>query len=213
MTRQARAAYAQRVGEYIDLFGDISSVHPADLELVTRWAHAVDGAILDAGCGPGHWTAHLVGEGVAARGVDGVVGFVDHARRVHPDCRFDVADLDALPLPDARFEGVLSWYSLIHHEPEDVQTPLREFARILRPGGHLLLGFFHGAEEQGSGAENSGAERFDHAVTPAYRWSIKALTEQLRMADFEVTETYTRTGSRHRPHGAIVARLSTGPDH
>ena len=198
-----REAYARRSGEYIDLFGTIASVHPADLELVTRWARGVDGPVLDAGCGPGQWTAHLVDAGVAARGVDGVAEFVEHARATHPGCRFDVAELDALPIPDGSLAGVLTWYSLIHHEPSVVQTPLREFARILRPGGHLLIGFFEGAV----------VEQFDHAVAPAYRWSVEALSEQLRMAHFEAVETYTRTGPGYRPHGAIVARLNQRETH
>lgn len=201
MTQEAREAYSRRSAEYVDLFGDIASVHPADLDLVTRWALGVGGSVLDAGCGPGQWTAHLVGEGVDARGVDGAREFVDHARVAHPGCRFGVADLNALPLRDASVEGVLAWYSLIHHEPADLRIPLREFARVLRPGGHLLIGFFEGPV----------VERFDHAVAPAHRWSVEALSGQLRVADFEVTETHTRTGPGHRPHGAIVARLSTSP--
>ena len=196
MTREAREAYARRSGEYIDLFGEIASVHPADFELVTRWARGVGGPVLDAGCGPGQWTGHLAGLGVDARGVDGVAVFVDHARRAHPGSRFDVADLGELPLPGAGLAGVLSWYSLIHHEPADVQTPLREFARILRPGGHLLIGFFEGPV----------VERFDHAVAPAYRWSIESLSDRVRAVGFEVVETSTRTGHGYRPHGAIIAR-------
>ena len=199
MTREAREAYARRAGEYIEDLGAISTVHPADLELVTRWARQVGGPVLDAGCGPGHWTAHLAGAGVDVRGVDGVSEFVDHARAAHPGCRFEQADLDALPLGDASASGVLAWYSIIHHQPEGIGVPLAEFDRVLRPGGQMLLGFFHGEL----------VERFDHAVAPAYRWSIGALAERLRVAHFEVIETYTRTGPGHRPHGAIVARLST----
>ena len=204
MTRDAREAYARRSGEYIDLFGEIDSVHPADLELVTRWARGVGGPVLDAGCGPGQWTGHLAGVGVDIRGVDGVGEFVDHARRANPGCGFGQADLDSLPYADASMSGVLAWYSLIHHEPREVSTPLRELARVLRPGGQLLIGYFHAPE-----AGDPGDVRFDHAVAPAFRWSTGALTGRLRMADFEVVETHTRTGPGHRPHGAIVARLST----
>lgn len=202
MTREASEAYARRSAAYIALFGEISSVHPADLDLVTRWARGVEGPVLDAGCGPGQWTAHLAAAGVDARGVDGAPEFVEHACATHPECRFDVADLGALPLAEASIAGVLSWYSLIHHEPGDLQVPLRELARVLRPGGHLLVGFFDGRR----------VERFDHAVAPAYRWSVGALSEQLRMADFEVIETHTRTGPGYRPHGAIVAHLQDRGD-
>lgn len=244
---QAPQAYARRADEYIDLFGAIDSVHPADLELVTRWARGVGGPILDAGCGPGQWTAHLedvkscagacgdasLGTGSHAgvgerrlhvRGIDGAPEFVDHARSAHPECEFDLGDLDALPYPDAQFGGVLSWYSVIHHEPAQLRLPLAEFARVLRPGGGLLIGFFLQSESEsvrdgdGAGAGKSvgdprgggtpGVESFDHAVVVAYRWSLEAMADQLRMAGFEAVETHTRTGPGYRPHGAIIARLA-----
>lgn len=205
MTGAALEAYGRRSEEYVELFGEISSVHPADFDLVTRWARGVDGPVLDAGCGPGHWTAHLAGVGVAVRGVDGTAEFVDHARVAHPGCRFEVADLNALPDPEASLAGAVAWYSLIHHEPEELLIALREFARVLRPGGQLLVGFFH--DPGRPGADDPGVERFDHAVAPAYRWTVDALSAQLRMADFEVVETHTRTGPGYRPHGAIIADL------
>lgn len=197
MTGDVSAAYTRRAREYIDLLGSLATVHASDLELVTRWADRLGGPVIDAGCGPGHWTGHLAARGVDVRGVDRVPEFVDHARRSHPGCRFDIGDLDELTGLPGGAAGILAWYSLIHHEPSTVRWTLTRFARVLRPGGGLLLGFFHGAE----------VERFAHAVTDAYRWPIEALTHELRMADFEVIETYTRTGPGARPHGAIVARL------
>ena len=97
----------------------------------------------------------------------------------------------------------MAWYSLIHHEPGSIQLALREFARVLRPGGGLLLGFFIGQE----------VKPFDHAVARAYWWSAEAISEELRIAGFQVIETHTRTGFRPkpRPHGAILARLATDP--
>ncbi|MEH6622128.1 class I SAM-dependent methyltransferase [Dietzia maris] len=197
MTGEVGAAYSSRAQEYIDHLGSIASVHPSDLELVARWADQLDGPLIDAGCGPGHWTGHLAARGVDVRGVDQVPEFVSHARRAHPGCRFEVGDLDALPRSPGEVAGILAWYSLIHHEPTIVRQTLVRMARCLRPGGGLLLGFFHGEE----------IERFDHAVAGAYRWSVEALSEELGMADFEVIETYTRTGPGARPHGAMVARL------
>jgi ubiquinone/menaquinone biosynthesis C-methylase UbiE len=96
----------------------------------------------------------------------------------------------------ASLGGVLSWYSLIHHDPLDIRTPLAEFARVIRPGGGLLVGFFEGP----------AVETFDHAVTTAYRWPVVELGEWLVAAGFEVMETHTRTGIGYRPHGAIIAR-------
>lgn len=199
MTVDTGAAYGRRAGEYIETLGSIGTVHPADLELVTRWAGPVDGRLLDAGCGPGHWAGSLASLGAEVHGVDRVPEFIRHARRAHRGAHFGIGDLDALPYSDHSMSGVLAWYSLIHHEPATVLTPLHEFARVLHPGGTLLVGFFHG----------SRVEQFDHAVAGAYRWPAGEMAEQVRLADFEVTDIYTRTSHGARPHGALVARRSS----
>lgn len=194
-----RSAYENRAAEYIDALGAMSTVHPVDERLASSWAEALDGPVLDAGCGPGHWTAHLVAQGVQARGIDQVPAFVEDARRRHPNVSFTLGNLDALPDADASLGGVLSWYSLIHHAPETIHVPLREFARVLRPGGGLLLGFFAWPT----------LERFDHAVVGAYRWPAELLTAEIEAAGFAVVETHTRTSPGQRPHGALVARRSS----
>jgi hypothetical protein len=55
----SRVAYSGRATEYIDLLGSMSSVHPSDLQIVSTWAGDVHGNLIDAGCGPGHWTNFL----------------------------------------------------------------------------------------------------------------------------------------------------------
>lgn len=54
--------------------------------------------------------------------------------------------------------------------------------------------------------EGVTVETFDHAVTTAHRWPVAELSQVLLEAGFEVLEAHTRTGSGHRPHGAITAR-------
>lgn len=199
MAHDVAAAYAHRAAEYAQHLGSMEAVHPSDAQLVTSWAAAVDGPVLDVGCGPGHWTAHLVELGVDARGVDPVPAFVDLARASWPGVPVEVGSADALADPSATYGGVLAWYSLVHHEPATLGRPLAELARVLRPGGRLLVGFFVG----------DALEPFDHAVVTAWRWPADRLAEELRAAGFDVLETHVRRGPDDgpRPHGAIVARL------
>ncbi|MFD4184066.1 class I SAM-dependent methyltransferase, partial [Rhodococcus sp. NPDC058514] len=191
-----RESYSARSQEYTDLLGSMTSTHPSDRALVSSWAAALTGPVLDAGCGPGQWTDFLAECGPAASGIDLVPEFVGRARMQYPNRSFDVGSFEALDAAPESLGGVLAWYSLIHHRPQDIQTPLAEFARVIRPGGGLLVGFFEGAT----------AGTFDHAVTTAYRWPMAELSRELVTAGFEVIETHTRTGSGYRPHGAITAR-------
>jgi SAM-dependent methyltransferase len=196
-----RAAYAERAGEYAAALGSMSTVHPDDLDLVTRWAGGLDGPVLDLGCGPGHWTALLAGRGgLDVSGADPVPAFVQHARRTHPDVRYEVGSAEHLRAADGSLGGVLAWYSLIHHAPDAIGEPLREIARVLRPGGRLLVGFF----------EASALEPFDHAVVTAWRWPVDELAAQLGSAGLAVLETTTRTDPGSRPHAALIAEHRIG---
>ena len=195
-------AYADRAAEYVELLGTMDSVHPSDVQLVSAWAASVEGPVLDAGCGPGHWTAFLAEAGQDVRGIDAVPAFIDHARGTYPGVRFTTGSIDALDDPSDSYGGVLAWYSLVHHDPERIRRPLEEFARVLRPGGMLLVGFFIGP----------AVEPFDHAVVTAHRWPAEALGQELRAAGFDVVETHTRCAASGtpRPHGAVLARLGAG---
>lgn len=196
---RVRCAYAERSDEYADICGSINSVHSADRDLISRWSESIRGPVVDAGCGPGHWTNFLDERGVAVEGVDLVPEFVVRAKGRFPDVSFRVGNLRTLEVPDGSLGGILSWYSVIHTPPVEIRAALDEFARCITPGGSLLLGFFEGP----------AVESFDHAVVTAYRWPLHEMSRELSAAGFETIETYTRTGPGYRPHGAIVSRRLT----
>ena len=192
----SRAAYSGRAAEYIELLGSMSSVHPSDRQIVSTWASGVDGELVDAGCGPGHWTSLLAEQGSTARGVDQVPEFIAHAGAAFPSVDFTVGSIDSLDAATGSVGGVLSWFSLIHYEPRTIQAPLREFGRVLSPGGTLLVGFFEGAV----------VEEFAHAVAPAYRWSVDAFSGELTRAGFDVLESHVRKTAHERPQATVSAR-------
>lgn len=130
-----------------------------DLAVLDHFSDAVaadgDGPVLDAGCGAGRITRHLADRGRTVQGVDLSPRMVAAARRAHPDLTFDVASIRNLPHADASFAGVLLWYSTVHTPPQSLGAVLRETARVLRPGGHVLV-----AVQVGVGVRD---------VAPAYR--------------------------------------------
>lgn len=188
--------YSLRAAEYIEHLGFMNATHSADRQLVSLWASGV-GEVLDAGCGPGQWTNFLVEQGAAASGVDQVPEFINHARSAYPGVGFTLGNLDSLGPGTGSVGGVLSWYSLIHYKPETIVVPLLEFSRVLKSSGTLLLGFFEGPT----------VEVFDHAVAPAYRWPVDAMSAELNSAGFDVVESHIRKATDHRPHAAIIARV------
>lgn len=196
-----RAAYSARSAEYTSLFGSISSTHPADRELVLSWAQELSGKVIDAGCGPGQWTAFLHSAGVDVQGVDLVPDFIETAKQFCPDAQFSVGSLERLPTPDHSLAGILAWYSLIHISPAEISRVLEEFARCLTPGGSLLLGFFDGP----------AGEPFRHTVTRAYFWSAEEMSGLLQEAGFSIVGTHSRVDPGVRPHAAIVAKRGLTP--
>lgn len=192
-----RAAYALRADEYIGALGSLEAMSPVDRAAIEEWACGIDGRLIDAGCGPGHWAAHLCSLGADIEGIDMVPAFIDSARERFPDVTFRLGELDALPVGSASLKGILAWYSVIHASPEQVPAIIREFARCLAPGGKLLLGFFEGQH----------VVPFDHLVTTAYFWPVSEMTRFLEDAGFEILGVQMRTDPGARPHAAIIARL------
>lgn len=195
MDIDVESAYTARAAEYVSLFDSMDSVHPADRHLVSDWATRLDGPLIDVGCGPGQWTNYLAGLGCDVRGIDLSPMFVAHARNAYPGRSFGVGTMAAIEADTSTVAGVLAWYSMIHQDPCAGPDCLLEFARVIRSGGGLLLGFFEG----------DAVASFDHAVVTAYRWPVRAMVERVERAGFRVSETYTRTGPGYRPHGAISA--------
>lgn len=188
-------AYETRAADYIEALGSMDAVHPADRAIVDAWVSGLTGPVLDAGCGPGQWTAHLADLGLDAHGIDLAPRFIAHAQAAHAGIRFAVGSIDALEAEDRAFGGILSWFSTIHHAPDAIGVPLREFARATRPGGGLALGFFVGA----------ALEPFDHAVTRAWRWPVEELARRVDAAGFDVSETRTRATRGERPVATLIA--------
>ena len=102
-----------------------------------RWLAVPAGrSWLDVGCGPGALTAAALGTAPArVTGVDRSPGFLAGARSraAGPRAGFAAGDARALPLPDRRFDVVVSGLCL-NFVPEPGRAAA-EFARVTAPGG------------------------------------------------------------------------------
>ncbi|MEV4412234.1 class I SAM-dependent methyltransferase [Catellatospora sp. NPDC049609] len=95
------------------------------------------GTALDAACGTGRHGAYLAELGHRVIGVDQSAAMLERAARRLPDVAFHEAGLDAIPLPDDSVDTVVCGLALAH--VPDLAPVLAEFARVLRPGGHLVI--------------------------------------------------------------------------
>lgn len=203
LTRRRYDEMASAYADHVEAVGDEDHL---DRAMVQSFAALVSEsgnlAVLDAGCGPGQDTDLLARAGLEASGVDLSPAMVALARERRPDLRFDVGSLLALDLPDARFGGVLAHFSMIHTPPAQLPVALAECARVLAPGGYLLLSFQSGDDTLRSWAA------FDHLVAPAYRWSVGAVADLLGPAGLtEQARLRVLDAPRQRfPAGHLLAR-------
>ncbi|TDD98290.1 class I SAM-dependent methyltransferase [Jiangella asiatica] len=95
------------------------------------------GVALDVACGTGRHAAYLAELGHTVIGVDSSPEMLAVARSKVPGATFHEADLHRLPLPDSHVDTVVCALALTH-VPE-LDPAFAEFARVLRPGGHLIV--------------------------------------------------------------------------
>lgn len=101
------------------------------------------GDALDAACGTGRHTRHLIEGGHRVIGVDVSPEMLAKARAEVPDADVRGGDLTALPLEDASVDLAVCALALEH--VEDLDTAVAELARVVRPGGHVVLSDLHPA--------------------------------------------------------------------
>jgi ubiquinone/menaquinone biosynthesis C-methylase UbiE len=99
---------------------------------------------LDGGCGSGTLARYLIEAGARVLGVDAAEEMITLARELSsqdvatPQLRFEhIATIAHLPLPDQSLDGILC-SSVLEYVPDPVAC-LAEFARVLRPGGLLVV--------------------------------------------------------------------------
>jgi SAM-dependent methyltransferase len=95
------------------------------------------GRTLDAACGTGAVAQQLVARGHEVVGIDISEVMLSRSRKALPDVRFAAADITAVPLRDGDIDHVVCSLALTHLG--DLRPFFAEAARVMRPGGHLLV--------------------------------------------------------------------------
>jgi len=127
--------YASALG---DERSDADTSAAIDLAGLAAGAH-----VLDAPCGHGRMAVRMAERGLVVTGVDRSAAFLEVARREAASRGVDVelveGDLRALPV-DGPYDAVVCWFtSFGYFDDAGNLDVLREFRRVLRPGGVLVL--------------------------------------------------------------------------
>jgi SAM-dependent methyltransferase len=100
--------------------------------------------ILDVGCGAGAALGPAARTASTAVGIELSPGMAARAREAVPGAEVIVGDAAELPFPDASFDVVISAFTIFFMP--DPTAALRESARVLAPGGRMLLATWAGAD-------------------------------------------------------------------
>lgn len=161
------------------------------------------GDVLDIACGDGVLAELLAGHARSITGVDVSPTLIAAAReRLKPWPRVTLleADMHALPLDAARFDHVFLMHALAYtRRPQDV---LREAARVLRPGGRLIVAALN------AHAHKATMQAYDHlnlGITPA------ALRRLLEQAGLEVALCRVTSREERPPYFEVLTALAQRP--
>lgn len=117
--------------------GDFGRRYVLDPVMVPRALAAKPQTMLDVGCGEGRFCRMLGATGIACTGIDPTRTLLEHARERDPRGIYIEASGNALPVGDASFDLVVSYLSLL--DMPEIGAPIAEMARVLKPGGALLI--------------------------------------------------------------------------
>ena len=191
---ESAAAWIAALGER----GDYSRAHVLDAPMLARARAGGFADALDVGCGEGRFCRMLAEAGIKTAGIDPTQALVDRARACDPGGDYRLGRAEALDFADGAFDLVVSYLSLV--DIADMRQAIAEMARVLRPGGALLIAnltsFATASAVPGGGwtREDGRPPRFviDNYLTERGEWSS---WDGIRIVNW------------HRPLGAYMSAL------
>ena len=157
------------------------------------------GDVLDVGSGDGAAAASLAPHCRSLTCIDTSARMIDEANERlarYPHVSAQVADVHALPFADASFDAVMMFHTLTY--AEHPARALVECARVLRPGGRLVLLCLNQHQQ--------------HEVTARYGerhhgFSPKAVRSLLTAAGLEVRASEIASREAKKPHLEVVLAI------
>ncbi|NAZ81806.1 methyltransferase domain-containing protein [Kineococcus sp. R8] len=170
------------------------------------------GAALDAACGTGRLAERLVRAGHDVVGVDASPEMLAVARRRVPQARFVAGALERLPVADASVDVVVCALALSHLP--SLGPAVQEFARVLRPGGHLVVSDVHHELIFRGSVVAAPGPGGGPGLVPTYRHSLGEFLRAFLSHGFAVRACEEPGGpaAEEPPPGPAPAPSTTGAD-
>ena len=192
---ESAEAWIADMGEH----GDFGRRYVLDPVMVPLALAARPKAMLDVGCGEGRFCRMMAKHGVAVTGIDPTAAFIAQARTRDPNGTYVESDAERLPFDDAAFDLVVSCLSLV--DIPDAAAAIAEMARVLTPGGRLLIansaGFNTAGDSEGLGWARTADGRKMHFRIDRY------LEERAQWIEWRGI----RIRNHHRPLSAYMKLL------
>lgn len=186
--------------------GHADAVHKALGHAISVRANGCSATVLDVGCGEGAFLRHLGAvRGLERHGVDISAPSIEMAAKAAPEALFVVANADRfLPYADQSFDFVTSI---------DARVNAVEFARVLRPGGLVLVAVPAPDDlvelrerVQGAKVEKSRAPRVETEMAEAFAFLDRTTVRETRTFDLTALRailTATYRGFRKSERAAV----------
>ena len=146
LRRIVRTGYDQVADTYVERFFHELDAQPFDRALLDELVDWVGdrAPVCEIGCGPAQIARYLRERGLDVCAIDLSAEMVARARALNPGMTVEQGDMLALAAESGVWGAIVAFYSIIHLRRADVPIALAEFARVLVPGGSLLLCFHVG---------------------------------------------------------------------
>lgn len=97
-------------------------------------------ALLDVGCGPGHYCGRFAADGFKPLGIDLDEAMITEAQRRYPEAEFRCLDMRRVDELGGQFDCIWSIGNVMAHLPSDeLATFISNIHKLLKPGGYWIM--------------------------------------------------------------------------
>lgn len=180
--------------DHLGAGGDFSREYVLDPVMLGRVRKGAFRSALDVGCGEGRFCRMLAKENIPYIGIDPTEALVAKARERDPTGDYRLGRAEELSFESDSFDLVVSYLTLI--DIEDYKAALHEMARVLAPGGRLLIANVSSYFSAGpaDGVQNNAFRSGSGYAIDRY---LEERSQQVRIGKFHVRNW-------HRPLSAYM---------